>query len=162
RQTGRLVLLGDRDDQAQVRLHERALGLFALGDRAAKLALLAGRDAGRLLQFAPGGVAAFDGLGQANLVILREQGILSDVSEVEPDEILLVPLNSFLGHGVPFPGFAWSARGLGFATQHPTPPCSLRYRAGQDSRIDPPNSSQISHSRPGDSASPGDEASARR
>jgi hypothetical protein len=103
-------------------LHERALGLFALGDRAAKLALLTRRDAGALLQFGPSGIATLDRLRQTDLVVLRQQGLLPDVSKVETDEIFLVPLDSFLGHGVPFPGFAWSARGLGIATQHPTPP----------------------------------------
>ncbi len=69
-----------------------------------------------------GCVSTLDRLSQADLVILGEQWVLPNVSKVEPDEIFLVPLNSFLGHGVPFPGFAWSARGLGIATQHPTPP----------------------------------------
>ena len=41
---GRLVLLGDRDDEAQVRLHELALGLLALAGGAAQLALLGGGD----------------------------------------------------------------------------------------------------------------------
>src|SRR5439155_23009480 len=71
-ETRSLVLLGDGDDQPQVRLHERALRLLALSDRAAELTLLAGGDAGPLVQLAPGGVPAFDGLGEANLVILRE------------------------------------------------------------------------------------------
>ena len=40
RQARGLVLLGDRDDEAQVRLHERALGVVALAGGAAQLALL--------------------------------------------------------------------------------------------------------------------------
>ena len=39
RQARRLVLLGDRHDQAQVRLHERALGVLAVAERPAQLAL---------------------------------------------------------------------------------------------------------------------------
>jgi hypothetical protein len=34
-------------------------------------------------------VACLDGLGQAGFVALGQQGVLSHVGEVEPDEILL-------------------------------------------------------------------------
>ena len=97
RQAGGLILLGDRDDQAQVRLHEGLLGLLALHDGAAELALLRGGEAlGRLGHLGLGGPPSLDGLGQADLVVLGQQGVLTDVGQVEPDEILVVALNSFL------------------------------------------------------------------
>ena len=44
RQAGGLVLLGDRDDEPQVRLDERALGVLAFARRAPQLALAGGGD----------------------------------------------------------------------------------------------------------------------
>ena len=44
RQARRLVLLGDRDHEAQVGLHERALGVVALADGARELALAGGGE----------------------------------------------------------------------------------------------------------------------
>src|SRR5204863_186006 len=45
-------------------------------------------------------VAGLDGLGEAHLVVLGEQWVLPDVGEVQPDEVFLVPLDTFLGHRV--------------------------------------------------------------
>ncbi len=61
RQARRLVLLGNRDDEPQVRLHERALGVVTLARGAAQLPLLGG---GEVLaggeEVAARGVPAFD------------------------------------------------------------------------------------------------------
>ena len=43
-----------------------------------------------------GGPAPFDGLGQADLVVLGEQRVLADIGQVEPDQILLVALDALL------------------------------------------------------------------
>ena len=45
-------------------------------------------------------VALLDLLGEADLVVLREQRILADVGEIEPDEIFLVALDTLLRHPV--------------------------------------------------------------
>ena len=91
---GRLVLLGDRDDEAQVRLHERPLRVVAVPGAAPQLPLLRRREALGGVQLLAGVVAPLDLLRQANLVVLGEQRVLPDVGEVEPDEVFLVPLNS--------------------------------------------------------------------
>jgi hypothetical protein len=97
-QPGGLVLLGDGDDQAQVRLDERALGVHALGVDPAQLAAARLGDAGALpLEVQARLVPGLDGLGQADLVVLGEQGVLPDVREVEPDEVFLIPLDTLLG-----------------------------------------------------------------
>src|SRR5690606_39043136 len=51
------------------------------------------------------------GLGEADLVILGQQRVLTDVGEVEPDQILFVPLNSLLCHNTPSPAVYWAYRG---------------------------------------------------
>ena len=66
-----------------------------------QLALLRGGE--RLAaadQFFPSGVALLDLLRQTNLVVLREQRILADVGEIEPDEIFLVALDTLFRHPV--------------------------------------------------------------
>ena len=99
RQARGLVLLGDRHDEAQVRLHERALGVVTLTGRAPQLALLGGSE--RLAaadQFLARRVALLDLLGEPNLVVLREQRILPDVGEIQADEIFFVALDPLLRH----------------------------------------------------------------
>ena len=95
RKARRLVLLGDRDDQPEVGLDEGLLGLLAGRDLAAQLAALGrGHGLGRRSQLVLGVAPGFDGLGQADLVVLGEQGILPDIGQVEPDEILFVTLDA--------------------------------------------------------------------
>ena len=93
-QTEGLVLLGDRDHEAEVGLHERALGQLPVGGSAPELPLLGGGQPDALLQLPSGGVATLDLLGEADLVILGEQGILADVGQVETDKIFFVSLDS--------------------------------------------------------------------
>ena len=101
REARRLVLLGDRDDQAQVGLHEGALGVLALARRAPQLALAGGRDVlGGGFELGARLVAGLDGLRQPDLVVLGQQRVLTDVGEVETYEVFLVALDALLGHGV--------------------------------------------------------------
>ena len=89
---GRLVLLGDRHDEAKVRVHELAVRLFALADRPAELTPLRGRHLLGRLQLGARFDALFDGLGEADLVVLGQQIVESDVLEVEADEVLVVTI----------------------------------------------------------------------
>ena len=102
RQARRLVLLGDRHDEAQVRLHERALRRRR-PDAAARRSsrFLAGVSAlpppsSSLARR----VALLDLLREADLVVLGEQRVLPDVGEIEPDEIFFVALDTLLRHAV--------------------------------------------------------------
>ena len=102
RQAGRLVLLGDRHDQAEVRLHEGALGVLAVAGLAAQLPLAGrGQVAAGPLEVHASLVAALDRLGQPDLVVLGEQRVLPDVGEVEADEIFLVALDTLFGQERP-------------------------------------------------------------
>ena len=67
--------------------------------QAAELALLGGRDV------LPGGVelaerclACLDLLGQADLVIFGEEGVLPDIGQIQPDEVLFVALDAIFRH----------------------------------------------------------------
>ena len=42
--------------------------------------------------------ARFDLLGEADLTLLGQQWILTDVGEIQPDEVFLVPFDPLLGH----------------------------------------------------------------
>src|SRR6202035_3872753 len=76
---------------------EGLLGLLALHDGAAHLALLGGGEAlGGPSHIELGLAAGLDGLGQAHLIVLGQKGVLTDICEIEPDKILVVALNSFL------------------------------------------------------------------
>ena len=127
-----LVLLGDRDDQPQVRLHEGLLGLLALHDGAAKLALLGrGQPLGRLGHVGLGVPPGLDGLGQPDLVVLGQQRVLTDVCQVEPDEILVVALNSFLGQNLrqtfrPMTSAGEPGRAVALVKSQPTPVSGVR------------------------------------
>ena len=97
RQAGGLVLLGDRDHQAEVGLDEGLLGLLALQDGAAQLALLGrGEALGGRRQLGLRLAAGLDGLGQADLVVLGQQRVLTDVGQIQPDQILVVSLEALL------------------------------------------------------------------
>ena len=98
RQAGRLVLLGDRHHEAQVRLHELALGLFALAGDAAQLTLLGGGERVTGVEHGDRLVAGLDGLGEADLVVLGEQRVLPDVGEIETNEVFVVAVDAVFGH----------------------------------------------------------------
>ena len=110
-QAGCLVLLGDGHHQPEVGLDEAALGLLAHLNGAAQYPAAGGREAigasggmffvlvEKCLRF----VALFDLLGELNLVVLGEQGILADIGQIEPDEILVVALNTLFRHSHTLP-----------------------------------------------------------
>ena len=50
-----------------------------------------------LVELGAGVVADLDRLGQPDLVVLGQQGVLPDVGEVQADEVFFVPLYSLLG-----------------------------------------------------------------
>ena len=85
-------VLGDRDDQPEVRLDEAPLGRAARLERLLELApalgcqalLAAGVAEGRL-----GLVARLDGLGQVDLVHVGQQRVLPDLTQVLPDQVLV-------------------------------------------------------------------------
>src|SRR5439155_23767563 len=94
RQARRLVLLGDRDHQPQVRLHERGLGQLALVGEPPELTALALGQTRLAAYVGPRLVARLDGLGQAYLIVFGEQWVLPYVREVETDVVFLIPLLS--------------------------------------------------------------------
>ena len=98
-QPGRLVLLGDGDDEAQVGLHELALGLLAVAGRATQLAATRRRRIlAAVVERLDGLLARLDRLGQADLVILGQQGVLANVGEIQPNEIFVIAVNAIFGH----------------------------------------------------------------
>ena len=98
-QSRRLVLLGDRHDQAQVRLDELALGLFALAGGAAQFALACRCDGlAALVERGDRLVARLDRLRESYLVLLGEQGVLPDIGEVETDEVFVVSFDAIFCH----------------------------------------------------------------
>ena len=102
RQARRLILLGDRDDESEVGLHEGALGLLALLHRPAKLTLLGRGQLGvDRFELRSRFRARFDGLGEADLVLLREQGVLADIGQVQANEVFFIPFDTFLRHRGP-------------------------------------------------------------
>jgi hypothetical protein len=100
RQPRRLVLLGDRHDETQVGLHQLALGLLAPASSAAQLTPARRRDvAATGVQHLEGLLACFDRLRQADLIVLGEQGALTDVDQIQTNEILIIALNAISSHG---------------------------------------------------------------
>ena len=98
RETRGLVLLGDRDDESQVRLDELTLGLFALACGAAQLTLLRRGEFAAGVELLDGLVACLDGLRESYLVVFREQRVLPDIGEVETDEVFVVSVDAVFGH----------------------------------------------------------------
>jgi hypothetical protein len=94
-----LVLLRDRHHEPEVRLHELTLGLLALSRHPSEFAL-AGRGEALAagVEFLDGFLAGLDGLGETDLVVLGEERVLTDVGQVEPDEILIIPVDAIFGH----------------------------------------------------------------
>ena len=84
-----LILLGDGDHQAQVGRDEGLGGLLAVVDPATQLPLAGRRDPRSPVQFTSGLPGDFDGLGQSGLGVLGEQGMLTDVVQIEADQVLV-------------------------------------------------------------------------
>src|SRR5262249_34696663 len=90
RQAAGLVLLGDRDDEPEGGVDELALGVLAVTQRAAELALLGGGQLAVRGQGGRGGPAARDGLGPPDPLGPGQQVVAPDVLEVEPDQVLVL------------------------------------------------------------------------
>src|SRR5262249_18106480 len=93
-------LLGDRDDESEVRLDEGPLGLLPLAGHLAQLATLRRRQLAALVELLTRRVAVLDLLRETDLVVLGQQRVLADVGEVEPDDSFLAALEALLGHGI--------------------------------------------------------------
>ena len=92
-----LVLLGDGHHQPEVGLHEGLLGALALEGGPPQLPLLGrGQALRRRRQLRVRLPAGFDGLGQANLVVLGQQRVLADVGQIQPNQIFVVSLEALL------------------------------------------------------------------
>ena len=107
RQTRRLVLLGDRYDEPQVRVDELAVRLLTEADAAPELTALGGGELLRRLELGARHDAGLDGLREAYLVVLGQQVVTTDVLEVEADEVLVVAvfttgLHVLCGHSAAF------------------------------------------------------------
>ena len=92
RHARRLVALGDRDDESQVRLDELALCVFALADELLEVTLLGTREA--LVDGVEGlacSLTGFDVLGEAGFVVLGQQLVPTDVFQIQANEVLVVP-----------------------------------------------------------------------
>ena len=99
RQPGGLVLLGDRDDQPQVRLDEGAFGVLATLQVALELTAAGGCEVVCPVGLpGPGLDPGLDLLREADLALFGQQRILADVGEVQADEVFLVPFDPLLGH----------------------------------------------------------------
>ena len=93
----RLVLLGDRHDQAQVGVDEGVVGTLPIAHQRPQVTALRRGDH-RSRKLVTGVPAHLDGPGQIGLVVLREQRITTDLVKVQPDEILIRTLVAFLAH----------------------------------------------------------------
>ena len=92
RHARRLVALGDRHDQAEVRLHELTLGVLALADQLLEVSLLgAGEALVDGLEGLARGLAGLDVLGEAGFVVLGQQLVPTDVFQIQANEVLVVP-----------------------------------------------------------------------
>ena len=115
RQAGRLVLLGDGYQEAQIGLHELAFGLLTLAGGAAQLPLLGGRDVGAAGEGLDRLLGRFDRRGETDLVILGQQPVLPDVGEVETNEVFVIAINAtttILRHGGSFVTVPRATRGM--------------------------------------------------
>ena len=146
RKTRGLILLRDRDNETEVGLHEGALCIVALFDRTFQFAFASNSEGLGGVHFGASGNTALDGLRQTNFVVLREQGVLANVSEIETNEILFVAFNTFLCH--------CHTSGLrpGESTMGVAGVCQ-RYRAGQAPQ---PSGSRIAEKESSDPENVGD------
>src|SRR5262249_17547659 len=98
RDTGRVVFLGGRDDQAQVRLHEPAAGIVAGPHHPAKSAPTPRTHPARIPKLAARLGARLDQLRQSGLIVFGEQRVSADIGQVQADQVLVVPAALRPGH----------------------------------------------------------------
>lgn len=91
-------IFSDRHNEAQVGLNKCSLGDLALTLRATQFALLLHGYFFSDCQFSDSNLASFDGFSQSNFVVFGEQCVLTNISEVEADEVFVVAVNSIFGH----------------------------------------------------------------
>jgi hypothetical protein len=85
-ESGRPVVLGDRDDEAQVRHDERVTLRISVACPAGQLAARSGpRSVGRA-ELLPRLRAGFDALSQFHLVAFGQERMTADVDEVQVDQ----------------------------------------------------------------------------
>ena len=101
RKARRLVLLRDGDHESKVRLYERALGLFTSATSFAVFPPFGGGERFAVVISATVEVdahlvAQLDCLRKPDCVVLGEQRVLTDVRQIQTNEIFLVPLDPFL------------------------------------------------------------------
>ena len=95
---GSLLLLRNGHDQSQVRLHQRLRSLVPDAIQFAQLLRPRRREGVAGLELRPRVAAVFDRTRQPNLVVPGEQGVSTDVMEVQPDEVLIFAVDSHLRH----------------------------------------------------------------
>ncbi len=100
RQARALVLLRDRHDEAQVRVHELTMRFFALTDLPLQPALLGGSQLLRGLEAFGRGSAGLDRLGETDLVVLGEEVVATDVFQIETYEVFVIAVFSAGLHGL--------------------------------------------------------------
>jgi hypothetical protein len=89
RRSGRLVFLGDRDDQAQVRFQEPAAGIVAGPNRPAKGAPTPSTQANRIPKLAARIGAGLDQFCQSGLIVFGEQRVSAEIGQVQVDEVVV-------------------------------------------------------------------------
>jgi len=107
RKTRRLVLLGNRDHEAKVGLHELPLGACAEPNYFAQFAFTSGAHARGVLELLFCSLAFFDFFGEADFVVFGEEYVLADIGEIETYEIFFVSIDAIFGHCVP-PRCTWN------------------------------------------------------
>ncbi len=98
RQARGLVLLGDRNHEAEVRLDEGAFGVVAGANGAANFALACSSNRFFGFEFGTCFDALLDELREANFVVLRQQRVLTNVRQVETNKVLFVPFCTLFRH----------------------------------------------------------------
>jgi len=88
-QLGRLVLLGDRDNEPEVRLDEGLCRFVALPDRTPQLALLGDGQLFARTHLCSSSPPSLYRLRKPGLVVFCQQRVLADVVQVEADQVLL-------------------------------------------------------------------------
>ncbi len=99
RQTRGLILLGDRHHEAKVRLHERPFGILALACGATQLALLGSCQLfADLIELVDRGLPGLDLFGKPNFIVFGEQHVLTDISQVQANQVFFVALYAIFRH----------------------------------------------------------------
>jgi hypothetical protein len=79
-------------------LNELTLGGFAVASEVSQLALLGGSEPLAIIggHFGLRCLTGFDLLGETNFVVLRQQRVLTDIGQIQADEIFFVTIDSVI------------------------------------------------------------------